>query len=282
MKDAIPRMNLLDQIRLTIGVFAAKSITSIIRLLKVGAASVLPGTIASRFHPQILSLLSSQIKYGVIIVAGTNGKTTTSLLLRKILEKDGLKVIHNEAGANLVNGLITTLLEHGDRFGKIKADYAILEVDENVIPIVLPQLKPKYFIALNLFRDQLDRYGEVDTISYKWGNVIEKLSGETTLVVNGDDPTLAYLGKRMQNAVIPKPVLYFGLSEPDLYLDEIPHAVDSIYCPQCGAALNYQGVYLSHQGDYDCPKCDFKKPEISINSPDWPQVLIGIYNKYNH
>jgi lipid II isoglutaminyl synthase (glutamine-hydrolysing) len=275
------QINLLDRFRLGIAVLTAKTVTSAIRTLKMGAASVLPGTISKRLHPQILALLSQQIKYGVIVVAGTNGKTTTSLLLRSILEKDGWKVVHNEAGANLVNGLITTLLEHTSLTGKLKADYGILEIDENVIPLVLPQLKPKYVLTLNLFRDQLDRYGEVDTITYRWGKVIAELDSDTTLVVNGDDPALAYLGQQLEGGAKPKQVKYFGLSEPELYLDEIPHAVDSIYCPSCGTALTYKGVYLSHQGDFDCPKCSFTKSELSIDSKDWPQVLIGIYNKYN-
>jgi lipid II isoglutaminyl synthase (glutamine-hydrolysing) len=275
------QINIFDRVRLGIAVLAAKTITAAIRTLKMGAASVLPGTISKRLHPQILALLSQQIKYGVIVVAGTNGKTTTSLLLRSILEKDGWKVVHNEAGANLVNGLITTLLERTSLTGKLKADYGILEIDENVIPLVLPQLKPKYVLALNLFRDQLDRYGEVDTITYRWGKAIADLDSDTTLVVNGDDPALAHLGQQLEHGVKPKPVKYFGLSEPELYLDEIPHAVDSIYCPSCGTALDYKGVYLSHQGDFDCPKCSFTKSELSIDSKEWPQVLIGIYNKYN-
>jgi lipid II isoglutaminyl synthase (glutamine-hydrolysing) len=266
---------------LGVAVFAAKTITATIRTLKLGAASVLPGTIGKRLHPQILRLLSQQIKYGVIIVAGTNGKTTTSLLLRSILEKDGWKVVHNEAGANLVNGLITTLLENTSLTGKLKADYGILEVDENVIPIVIPQLQPKYILALNLFRDQLDRYGEVDTITYRWGKAIAELDSDTILVTNGDDPALTYLGRQLATGDRPKQVKYFGLSEPELYLEEIPHAVDSIYCPSCGTALDYQGVYLSHQGDFKCPKCGFAKTELSIDSKEWPQVLIGIYNKYN-
>ena len=274
-------MNLLDRVRLGIAVFAAKTITSTIRTFKLGAASVLPGTIGKRLHPQILSLLSQQIKYGVIVVAGTNGKTTTALLLRGILEKDGWKVVHNEAGANLVNGLITTLLEQTSITGNLKADYGILEVDENVIPIVLPQLKPKYILALNLFRDQLDRYGEVDTIIYRWRKAIAELASDSILVVNGDDPALAYLGQQVEHGENPKQVKYFGLTEPDQYLEEMPHAVDSIDCPSCGTGLIYAGVYLSHQGDYHCPKCGFKKSELSIDSKDWPQVLIGTYNKYN-
>ena len=275
------QINLLDRVRLGIAVFAAKTITSTIRTFKLGAASVLPGTIGKRLHPQILTMLSQQIKYGVIVVAGTNGKTTTSLLLRGILEKDGWKVVHNEAGANLVNGLITTLLEHTSLTGKLKADYGILEVDENVIPLVLPQLKPKYILALNLFRDQLDRYGEVDTITYRWRKVIAELSSDSILVVNGDDPALAYLGQQLEQGENPKQVKYFGLTEPELYLDKMPHAVDSIDCPNCGTALDYKGFYLSHQGDFNCPKCSFTKSKLSIDSKEWPQVLIGVYNQYN-
>ncbi len=275
------QINLLDRIRLGIAVLTAKTVTAAIRMSNMGAASVLPGTISKRLHPQILALLSQQIKYGVIVVAGTNGKTTTSLLLRSILEKDGWQVVHNEAGANLVNGLITTLLDRTSLTGKLRADYGILEIDENVIPLVLDQLQPKYILTLNLFRDQLDRYGEVDTITYRWQKAIADLDSDTTLVVNGDDPALAYLGQQLERGAKPKQVKYFGLSEPELYLDEIPHAVDSIYCPSCGTALTYKGVYLSHQGDFDCPKCQFTKSELSIDSKAWPQVLIGVHNKYN-
>jgi lipid II isoglutaminyl synthase (glutamine-hydrolysing) len=271
----------IDRVRLGAAVFAAKAITATIRTLRLGAASVLPGTIAKNLHPRILALLSQQIKHGVIVVAGTNGKTTTSLLLRAMLEKDGWKVVHNEAGANLVNGLITTLLDRTSLTGILKADFGILEIDENVIPLVLPQLQPKYIMTLNLFRDQLDRYGEVDTIVYKWAKAIAALPAGTTLISNGDDPALTHLGQQLATAEIPKQIKYFGLSEPDLYLDEIPHAVDSIYCPSCGTALTYKGVYLSHQGDFDCPKCDFTKQPLAIDSSKWPQVLIGVYNKYN-
>jgi UDP-N-acetylmuramyl tripeptide synthase len=108
----------------------------------------------------------------------------------------------------------------------LDADYAILEVDENVLPRVLQSCQPQYILALNLFRDQLDRYGEVDTISRKWKSAIAPLPAETVVILNGDDPTLCYLGQQL-----PQQVLFFGLSEPETYLDEIPHAVDSTYCP---------------------------------------------------
>ncbi|WP_013325059.1 Mur ligase family protein [Gloeothece verrucosa] len=269
-------MQVLDQIRLGLAVAVAKTVTSLVRVLRLGSASVLPGEIARRLHPRLLSLLSQQVSQGIIFIVGTNGKTTTSLLLRTILESQGWRVTHNETGANLINGLITTLLGDANLIGQLKTDYAILEVDENIVPLVLEDCQPKFIVALNLFRDQLDRYGEVDIISQRWQKAIAPLAKDTVVVLNADDPTLSHLGQQL-----PQRVLFFGLSEPSLYLKEIPHAVDSIYCPSCGHPLNYQGVYLSHLGDFHCPSCGFSKSQPAFHSRDWPQILIGVYNKYN-
>ena len=269
-------MQLLDRVRLGMAVGVAKTVTGVVRLLRLGAASVLPGEISRRLHPRLLPLLFEQVSQGVILVVGTNGKTTTALLLKQILSDRGLAVVHNSSGANLINGLITALLSSADITGKISADYAILEVDENILPLVLKDCQPKYILALNLFRDQLDRYGEVDTISLRWSKAIAPLPQDTTIVLNADDPTLSNLGQQL-----PQQVLYFGLNEPELYLKEIPHAVDSIYCPRCGHLLDYQGVYLSHLGDYRCPSCGFAKSELTLDSREHPQILIGVYNKYN-
>ncbi|MEL4895811.1 Mur ligase family protein [Crocosphaera sp. Alani8] len=269
-------MKVVDRIRLGLAVGVAKTITAGVRFFGLGAASVLPGAISRRFHPKLLSLLGEQVKQGVILVVGTNGKTTTSLLLRTILEDQNYKVAHNETGANLINGLVTALLGNTNLIGTLNADYAILEVDENIVPLLLKDCQPKIILALNLFRDQLDRYGEVDMISQRWQKAIASLSPQTVVVLNADDPTLSYLGQQLSQET-----RYFGLSEPDLYLEEIPHAVDSIYCPSCGHALTYEGVYLSHLGDFCCKKCQFEKSELDLNSEHWPQILIGVYNKYN-
>lgn len=269
-------MQVIDRIRLGLAVGIAKTITRLVQTLKLGAASVLPGEISRRLHPRLMSLLFEQIKHGVILVVGTNGKTTTSLLLKQILDEQGFKVTHNASGANLINGLITALLVDTKVTGKLETDYAILEVDENVLPLVLKDCQPKYILGLNLFRDQLDRYGEVDTIALRWQKAISSLSSKTTIILNADDPTLAYLGNQLTQKV-----LFFGLNEPQLYLDKMPHAVDSIYCPNCGHLLNYQGVYLSHLGDYECPSCQFSKSKTAIDSQEWSQILIGVYNKYN-
>lgn len=269
-------MQLLDRLRLGFAVGIAKTVTGVVRSLGLGAASVLPGEISRRLHSRLLPLLFEQVSQGVILVVGTNGKTTTSLLLKQILSDRGYTVVHNSSGANLINGLITALLSSADLTGRIFADYAILEVDENILPLLLKDCQPKYILALNLFRDQLDRYGEVDTIAQRWGKAIAPLPKDTTIILNADDPTLSSLGQQLQQKV-----LYFGLNEPDLYLAEIPHAVDSIYCPRCGHLLDYQGVYLSHLGDYHCPSCGFAKSNLTLESKQHPQILIGVYNKYN-
>nr|WP_230967948.1 Mur ligase family protein [Nostoc sp. WHI] len=262
--------------RLGLAVSVAKSVTFIVRSLHLGAASVLPGSIARRIEPRILELLSQQVKNGVILIAGTNGKTTTALLLCTILERKGYRIAHNSTGANLENGLMTALLESTNLLGTLDVDYAILEVDENIVPKVLKPLQPRIILCLNLFRDQLDRYGEVDTISKRWTKVISTLPAETVVIPNADDPTLSNLGQQL-----PQRVLFFGLNEPEHYLEAMPHAVDSIYCPRCGHSLDYKGVYLSHLGDFTCPKCGFNKSKPTLESSEWSQILVGLYNKYN-
>ena len=270
------KIKLIDRLRLGLAVSVAKGVTFIVRSLGLGAASVLPGSIARRIEPRLLRLLSQQVKNGIILIAGTNGKTTTALLLCSILKRQGYRIAHNSTGANLENGLMTALIENADFLGRLNVDYGILEVDENIVPKVLKPLQPRIILCLNLFRDQLDRYGEVDTISKRWTKVISTLPLETVVIPNADDPTLSYLGQQL-----PQKVLFFGMNEPEQYLEAIPHAVDSIYCPSCGHSLDYQGVYLSHLGDFTCPQCGFSKSQPSLESSEWPQILVGLYNKYN-
>jgi len=272
----VGKVQLIDKFRLGLAVCVAKSVTFGVRSLRLGAASVLPGSIARRIEPNLLRSLSQQVKQGIILIAGTNGKTTTSLLLRTMLEEQGYRVALNSTGANLENGLVTALMESSNLIGTLNVDYAILEVDENIVAKVLQPIQPKIILCLNLFRDQLDRYGEVDSISKRWTKAISTLAPDTVVIPNADDPTLSYLGQQLSQKVV-----FFGLTEPEKYLEAIPHAVDSIYCPNCGHSLDYEGVYLSHLGDYTCPSCGFAKSEPALKSREWEQVLVGLYNKYN-
>lgn len=174
----------------------------------------------------------------------------------------------------MLNGIASSLAQYSNLVGGLNYDNAIFEVDENTLPLILKEIKPDYIILLNLFRDQLDRYGEVNIITSKWNQSLKKLSSKTTLILNSDDPQIAYLGlnSRAKN-------LYYGVSgESDNTIPE--HASDSTYCPKCGYKLAYNNVTFSHLGDWKCNKCGLKKPKSHIDSFD-TYPLPGLYNKYN-
>lgn len=244
------------------------------KILNLGAGGTWPGEIATRISPHILKKLAKGFSKGIILVAGTNGKTTTSLMITQVLTRNGFTVVHNSSGANLLNGVVSACIQKTDCLGKLRADYAVFEVDENSLPIVLKYISPQVVVLLNLFRDQLDRYGEVDVIAEKWQKALVKLSRETKLILNADDPQIAALGKSVDTRVH-----YFGIDNPKLFLPKKEHATDSTFCPQCGSRLNYSGIYFSHLGIWNCPKCKFRRPKPNISN--WPQVLPGLYNLYN-
>lgn len=250
-------------------VFLARLASFISRTFNLGAGVTWTGEIALRLDPQIFpKLLPKGAK--VILVAGTNGKTTTVKLLRHIL---GKRVIHNETGANVLNGLVGSLI-----VSKVKnPKYVVLETDEATLPLVLNQITPTVIILLNLFRDQLDRYGEVDMIATNWQKALSgKPKQGCTLVVNADDPHLAWIGKNTEQKVH-----FFGLNNKKYFLSQPPHATDSIFCPNCGTRMIFEGHYISHLGEYKCPKCDFVHPKDNLTATDAYSSLEGVYNIYN-
>jgi len=252
-------------------------LSTFLKVFRIGSGNTWPGEIALKIEPHILQKLVSRIQKGIIIVAGTNGKTTTSLMIKKILEDHGYSVLHNKSGANLLNGVVSSFFADT----RTSFDYAVFEVDENALPGVLAALgkkntTPITLILLNLFRDQLDRYGEVDVIADKWEKALRTLPQSTTLVINADDPQLSLIGRN-----ISYPALYFGLDNELLYLPKMQHATDSIYCPICGKKLEFTGVYFSHLGDWKCTNCGFMKPTLSLTEKEIHSPLEGIYNRYN-
>lgn len=263
-------MSFLDRVVIT----NAKTVSNTSTMLKLGAGETWPGELALSVRPDIASYFSNQLTNGVILVAGTNGKTTTTLMLKKILESNGDRVVTNATGANLLNGIVSSFIKSADWKGDLHADAGVFEVDENSLPIVLKHIIPKRIVILNLFRDQLDRYGEVDIIIEKWQKVLRNLPRETEVVLNSDDPSIAYLGK-----LISGKVTYFGLNDTKKYLKEKEHATDSTFCPNCGERLHYKGVYYSHIGIWECRKCGTKRPDPNVHT--FPQVLSGLYNQYN-
>ncbi len=244
------------------------------RALNKGNGSTWPGHIALMANKKFIRQTVKKNHLKIILVAGTNGKTTTSSMLKHILQKNGYRVIQNASGANLLNGIASTLIVKTNVVGKITADFAIFEVDENALPLVLNEITPDYLVLLNLFRDQLDRYGEVHTIADKWEKELVKLPTETTVILNADDPEIANLGNKTTGQTV-----YFGLDD-QTKTDKQEHAADSIYCPNCHEKLHYNKRFFSHLGDWKCPKCGLRRPKIDIGTAK-AYPLSGTYNEYN-
>lgn len=258
--------------RLLFLIWLGKIVAAISRLFNCGAGSTWPGHLVLENEPKALTKLIDQLKKGTILIAGTNGKTTTAKMIKTILESG--RIVHNEAGANLLNGLVSSLVRAADWKGKIRADWGVFEVDEATLPLVLKEFTPKIVVLLNLFRDQLDRYGEMDLIAQKWHQVLVTLPKETTVILNADDPQIAYLGKNLTAKVF-----YFGLDDPQIFLAERQHAMDSSFCPHCGMRLEFQGVYFSHLGVWRCLNCRLTRPKLDLHK--WDYSIVGIYNRYN-
>lgn len=250
-------------------------ISLISQKLNLGNGSTWPGHIALYIYPGILSYFSHQFSQGIILVAGTNGKTTTALLLKTVLEKNDLKTIHNGSGANLLNGIVSSLLGCSNFYGKINADYGIFEVDEASLPLVLSHLNHSRIslVLLNLFRDQLDRYGEVDTIARKWLDCFRNYP-QMTIIANCDDPGICYLVKKFCGRK-----LFFGLNDSKLGFETKEHAADSTYCPGCGGKLLYKKIYFSHLGHWRCLNCGLERSKPDLTRAFSP--LAGVYNLYN-
>ena len=243
-----------------------KLVSYISQSLHLGAGATWPGEIALMLRPNIAKDLVTNLRKGVILVAGTNGKTTTSLMIKKILEDNGNETVHNASGANLLNGIVSALIQ------KPHADWGVFEVDENSLPIVLQYIHPEIIVLLNLFRDQLDRYGEVDVIVEKWEKALKNL--KTTYILNADDPGIAYLGKKVKGKLY-----YFGVNDKKHFLKNVEHATDSTFCLNCGGRLTYEGIYYSHIGIWRCERCGFMRPKPDVSEVTSP--LPGLYNQYN-
>jgi len=255
----------------TVIIFICKLISLISRNLNIGHGSTWPGHIALKLNPHFINQVLSKSKTQIILVTGTNGKTTTAKLLQTILEKNGKKVILNSSGANLLNGIASSLILESNLKSRLNADFAIFEVDENTLPQITKTIEPDFIIALNLFRDQLDRYGEIDTVARKWKDSYSKLVG-TQFILNADDPQIAYLGENLKNTH------YFGLNSKGNNIVE--HAADSILCPRCGNKLCFASHYFSHLGDWSCKSCGLVRPQSKIEK-DIFYPLSGTYAIYD-
>jgi UDP-N-acetylmuramyl tripeptide synthase len=225
-----------------------------------GGGTSLPGKLLLRLEPHAINELSSRLPAGSAVISATNGKTTTAGITATILERAGHTLVHNRAGANMAGGIASTLLAAARPNRGIAGDAGLFEVDEFWLGAVTQQLRPKAVLLANLFRDQLDRYGELETIADRWATVVAELDSSTALVLNADDPLIADLGRGRDN------VTYFGVDDAALALPEMQHASDSKHCRRCGAAYRYDAIYLGHLGHYHCPNCGRRRPEPGVRA----------------
>ena len=222
-----------------------------LRILGRGATS-LPGRLMLAIDPQAIEERVAALTQGTIVVSATNGKTTTCSLLAEMLEAGGYQPVHNRAGANMAGGVASALLSQN-------GDIGLFEVDEFWLDGLVGQLEPRVAVLGNLFRDQLDRYGELETILSRWS----KLAGSGDvgrLVLNADDPSIAGLGEGAPNP------LYFGIIDPGVATGAPQHASEQVSCPACGSGLRYAGWYLGHLGDYACERCDWSRPVAEVSA----------------
>jgi lipid II isoglutaminyl synthase (glutamine-hydrolysing) len=248
----------------------------------------LPGRLLLRLDPHAIRDLGARLRDGSAVISATNGKTTTAAMVAAILSRSGGRLVHNRAGANMAGGVATALMD-GD------GDSGLFEVDEFWLDRVVADLRPRALLLANLFRDQLDRYGELETIADRWAAVVAA-SPDTALVLNADDPLVADLGRDRPDAI------YFGVEDDGVALEGMAHASDSKHCRRCGAPYVYEAIYLGHMGRYHCPNCHARRPEpqiaatrvvldgtrgadVTLRTPqgtiDVRLPLPGLYNVYN-
>ncbi|HUE28872.1 MAG TPA: MurT ligase domain-containing protein [Solirubrobacteraceae bacterium] len=241
---------------LTAKLAAARAVGGITRRAGRGGTS-LPGKVLIRLEPDAISELSARLERGSVIVSATNGKTTTSGMVASILRRAGVSLVHNRAGANMAGGVASALLA-ASRARGMDGELGLFEVDEFWLDRIMPQLEPRAVLLGNLFRDQLDRYGELDTIADRWAAAVATLPPDSGLVLNADDPLVADLGRDAAR------VTYFGVEDAAMAMPEMQHASDSKHCRRCGAAYSYDAIYLGHLGRYDCQSCGRQRPTPQV------------------
>lgn len=266
---------------LPVACVAARSAVFATRVSRRGSGSAFPGLLAEKIRPDILRDLGRSLDDGCVLITGTNGKTTTAGMLRRILEDAGWRLASNPSGSNLSRGVIAALLRSSDLFGRADAPFAVLEVDEAALPRVARSLPTRGIVVLNLFRDQLDRYGEIDSLARVIGSALPE-AGDVYL--NADDPLVSSLAAHLKATAA---VRYFGLAGdggplPQQHASVVsppaagpaPSAparlTDSDRCPVCHASLIYDRVSLSHLGSYRCPRGDFTRPHPDVEATVLP------------
>src|SRR5438105_7842732 len=232
---------------------AARAAGRLSRLARAGGGTTVPGKLLWKLDPDAVDRLAARLPLGSALVSATNGKTTTAAMAAEIL-RPRYRLAHNRSGANLVSGVASTLLEVR------KAELGLFEVDEAALPEVAARLRPRAVCLGNLFRDQLDRYGELEHVAERWRVAVRELAPDAALAVNGDDPQVGELARERPDAVV------FGVDDPSQARPALQHAADSKYCVRCGTPYVYAAPYVGHLGDYRCPKCGHARPLLAVRA----------------
>jgi UDP-N-acetylmuramyl tripeptide synthase len=221
------------------------------RLAGAGGGTTVPGKLLWKVDPAAVDRLAARLPLGSAVVSATNGKTTTAAMAASILGRR-VRLAHNRSGANLVSGVASTLLEARD------AELGLFEVDEAALPEVAVRIRPRALCLGNLFRDQLDRYGELEHVAERWRSAAKELPAQAALAVNGDDPQVGDLAREHRRAAV------FGVDDPSVARPSLQHAADSRYCIRCGTPYEYEAAYVGHLGDYRCPSCGHGRPSLDV------------------
>ncbi len=239
------------RVPLLVEIGAARLAARLSRLAGAGGGTTVPGKLLWKLDPGAIDRLAARLPEGSVLVSATNGKTTTAAMVSEILAPR-TPLAWNRSGANLVSGVASTLLAaRGARLG-------LFEVDEAALPEVARRLRPRALCLGNLFRDQLDRYGELELLAGRWRAAVDELGEETWVVANGDDPQVGDLARGRAHAVT------FGVDDPRLARPALQHAADSKYCLVCGTPYEYAAAYVGHLGDYRCPRCGHARPPLDV------------------
>jgi UDP-N-acetylmuramyl tripeptide synthase len=238
-------------VRLSAEVLAARAVAGLSRLAGTGGGTTIPGKLLWKLEPGAIDRLAARLPRGSLLLSATNGKTTTAAMVAEIL-RGKTRLAHNRAGANLVSGVASALLDSRG------AELGLFEVDEAAFPEVARRLRPRAVCLGNLFRDQLDRYGELELVAKRWRDAVRLLPAGSWVVVNGDDPQTGDLAQGRARARA------YGIDDPRHALPALPHAADSRYCIRCGTPYEYAAAYMGHLGDYRCPNCGHARPSLDV------------------